>query len=162
MTLRMNEIVLGDNTSYSPINSAFTEAEVVVEMERVMDLCSALFNEEDKLLRDNMAKSFGSKTVDRMNRGEYDELPSQRTRTDRNEEEQAYGSDDFFAQLKLVRAAKKLANILRQQMLNEFVVTCIHESCKYKFRPTTSWGIKSERCSVNSCDIGNGCDCKIK
>ena len=110
------------NARYEPVNTSLTEVDALFAHEQVWNAYESLAREERRLLEANLAKSFGVKTAERMNAGEYDEVPSQMKRDDWNEKRQAYGSDEFFWQVDVIRAALRKAHELHEELAKYWIV----------------------------------------
>jgi hypothetical protein len=139
------------NARYEPVNTTLTEVDALFAHEQVWKAFETLSREEDKLLRANMAKSFGTATVDRMNAGEYDEVPSERKRDDWNEERQCYGNDEFFAQLDMIRPAMKMAMKMHEELAMNWIVKC-PKGCGKEKRATTALDVKWQEWACCFCD----------
>jgi len=139
------------NARYEPVNTSLTELDAMLAWEQVWEAYETLSREERKLLEANLAKSFGTKTAERMNAGEYDEVPSQMKRDDWNEERQCYGSDEFFAQIDVIRPAMKLAYAMHSELAKNWIVRC-PKGCGKEKRATTSLSVKWQELACCFCD----------
>ena len=138
------------NARYEPVNTLLTEVDALFAHEQVWKAFESLSREEDRLLKANMAKSFGVKTVDRMNAGEFDEVPSERKRDDWNEERQCYGDDEFFAQLDMIRPARKLAYKMHSELAKNWIVKC--PKCDEERRAKLSVSVRWQEWAWHTCE----------